>query len=914
MNLRFRILITGVCLCHLLFITPVVTSQLRPGASLQFPSVAGLQPPPLQLQLQPPEPACSGTITHVHSPGQAVETVIQACEQERTGNIYKANGNVVLTHGNYLLYADHVTYDPKTGDTTETGNVILDGGPHDEHMEASHSTYNVRTEVGTFYDVTGTIGVQTRGQLVTLTTSNPFAFTGKVVDKVGPDHYVVHHGTVTSCKVPHPIWTFNAPRVVVEVGGDAKIYRTTFRVKGVPAFFMPYATHPVEHLARHSGFLMPNFGTSNIKGIMLGDSFFWAINRSMDATIGAEMYSSRGWAERGIYRVAPNDHSFFAATYSGVTDRGYQPPRGAPAACLSRVHNVCKQGGEDIRAVGSTTLSTDTRAVVNFEYLSSFIYRLAFNFFITQGLSSEVISNAFVTKNFNGYSLNGLVERYQDFQSAAPNDIITIRHTPSLDFSTVDRPLGDSPFYWSFDTELSGLSRNQPAPTKAEPTHFFHTSQEVARFDVRPDVLLPLQFHGWDFRPELAVRDTAYTQRLTPVPGTVGTPTSNPINRKAVEGTFELLPPSLSHVFKRQLFGRKFKHVIEPKVVYRYVNGVDNFSNILRFDERDVLADTNEVEYGITNRLFAKSMKVDPDCELSPAPQGKTSTAAGSAATTQASGTTAGAQTPAGAEVSATTPANAPGAAAATRGETGASTASGTYPAAESAAANLGSKTTSASATDQCQPPPAREFITWRIAQKHFFNPTFGGAVGPGQPNVFTTTVNFTGVAFLIAPVNYSPVISRLHIQNGSTDAEWDLDYDLHQGRINSSTTLLGYSFGQFGIGGSHAFLQAPGQTLPTVSALSAPLKFNQWRIIGRYGNSNRHGFSLAAMAGVDANLNSLQYSMYEANYNFNCCGITFVLQRWAIGPVRTENQYRFAFALANIGTFGTLRRLQRLF
>lgn len=886
MNLRFRILITAVCLCHLLFTTPVVTSQLRPDAALQFPSVAGLHPPPLQLQLQAPTAACSGTITHVHSPGQPVETIIQACEQERTGGIYKANGNVVLTHGNYLLYADHVTYDPKTGDTTETGHVILDGGPHDEHMEASHATYNVGTENGIFYDVKGTIGVRFHGQLVTLTTSNPFALTGKVVDKLGPDRYVVHHGTVTSCQVPHPIWTFNAPRVVVEVGGDAKIYRSTFRVKGVPAFFMPYATHPVDHLGRHSGFLMPNFGTSNIKGFMLGDSFYWAINRSMDATIGGEMYSSRGWAERGTFRVAPTQRSFFAATYSGVTDRGYKLAKGAPAPCAERTGNICKQGGEDIRALGSTSLGTDARAVVNFEYLSSFIYRLAFNFVITQGLSSEVISNAFATKNFNGYSLNALVQQYQDFQSFAPNDIITIRHTPSFDFSSVDRPLGNSPFYWSFDTELGGLSRNQPAPTTTDRTNFFRTATEVGRFDLHPDLSLPLQFHGWDFRPELALEDTAYTQSLTPVPGTVGTPSGEPLNRKAVEGTFELRPPALSRVFQRQLFGRKFKHVIEPRVVYRYVTGVDNFSDVLRFDQRDVLANTNEVEYGITNRLFAKRTKVaDPDCESSSNP------AQPAPALTSEAPEKAGSP---GENAASTTPVPAEGT--------------------QEAAGKSGTETTSAANPDQCEPPPARELITWRVAQKRFFNPNFGGAVVPGQPNVFTSTVNFTGVAFLTDPANYSPIISRFRIQNGPADAEWDLDYDLQKGRINASTALLGYSFGQFGIGGSHAFLQAPGEVLSTVNALSAPLKFNQWRVIGRYGNSNRHGFSVAAMAGVDANLNSLQYSMYEANYNFNCCGITFELQRWAVGPVRTENQFRFAFALANIGTFGTLRRMQRLF
>ena len=888
MNLRFRILITAAWVCHLLFTVPIVTSQLRPRASLEFPSVAGLQPPPLQLQLQPPAAACSGTITHVHSPGQPLETIIQACEQERTGGVYKANGNVLLTHGNNLLYADHVTYDPKTGDTTESGHVILDGGPHDEHLEATHGSYNVRTQVGTFYQVSGTLGVRFHGQLVTLTSSNPFAFTGKVVDKLGPDRYVVHHGTVTSCEVPHPIWTFNTPRAVVEVGGDAKMYRSTFRVKGIPTFFMPYATHPVDHLGRHSGFLMPNFGTSNIKGILLGDSFYWAINRSMDATIGAEMFSSRGWAEHGVFRATPNENTYFAATYTGVTDRGLQLKRGQAGACSQRIGNLCKQGGEDFVAKGASKLGADTRAVLNFEYLSSYVYRLAFTTAFTQAINSEVTSNAFVSKNFNGYSLNGLVERYQDFQNTVSNNVITIRHTPSFDFSSLDRPLGNSPLYWSFDTGIDGLSRNEPTASTAKgATSFFRTAPEVGRFNFRPDILLPVQFHGWDFVPEIALQDTAYTQSLNPVPGGVGTPSSEAINRKALEGTFELRPPSFSRVFEKKLFGRKLKHVIEPVITYRYVTGVNNFSDILRFDETDVLTDTNEVEYGITNRLYAKQTQVnDPDCEFQPS--------SSSPESGQLGGTQSGQ----------------PGGAAASDNSGFPSQENSANAPASAADANPAAATDA----DQCQPPPAREVITWRVAQKRYFNPSFGGAVVPGQPNVFSSTVDLTGIAFLSQPVNYSPIISRLRVQNGGVDAEWDLDYDLQKGHINASTTMVGWSFGQFGLGGAHAFLQAPGLQLPTTNPLSVALRFNQWRIIGRYGNGNRHGFNVAATAGVDANLNALQFSIYQATYNFNCCGLTFELQRVALGLVRDENQYRFAFSLANVGTFGTLRRMQRLF
>ncbi len=90
--------------------------------------------------------------------------------------------------------------------------------------------------------------------------------------------------------------------------------------------------------------------------------------------------------------------------------------------------------------------------------------------------------------------------RYQDFLSLTPGDEITIVHLPSFETSSVDRKIGDTPFYWSFDTALEGLARHEPT---------FQTGAPVGRFDLQPRASLPEFWHGWSFRPEIAVRDTA---------------------------------------------------------------------------------------------------------------------------------------------------------------------------------------------------------------------------------------------------------------------------------------------------------------------------------------------------------------------------------------------------------------------
>jgi LPS-assembly protein len=186
--------------------------------------------------------------------------------------------------------------------------------------------------------------------------------------------------------------------------------------------------------------------------------------------------------------------------------------------------------------------------------------------------------------------------------------------------------------------------------------------------------------------------------------------------------------------------------------------------------------------------------------------------------------------------------------------------------------------------------------------------------------NVFTTTEDLTGIAFLTNRRHLSPLISRLRVQTSTRkDVEWDLDYDFRSGRVNASTAFLNYHFGQFTLGGGDAFLHVPEAILPAApssvaAATTLAPTFSQFRVLLGYGNERKRGFSGAANFGYDASLDFLQYGSLQAAYNWDCCGLSIEFRRFALGSVRNENQYRFTFALANIGAFGNLRRQERLF
>jgi LPS-assembly protein len=789
---------------------------------------------------------------------QDAETAtVCADQQEMIGRTARLHGNAEIHYRTYVLRADELTYNSDTGEATATGHFSVDGGPNDDHIRASHGTYNVTAETGRFYDVTATTGLKFTSGRTILTSTAPFAFSGKVVEKTSPDHYVVYDGTITTCELPHPKWKFQAHKIVVDAGGNASIYHSSFLIRGLPIFYFPYATHPVAREARHSGFLIPTAGRSSSKGNVVGDSFYWAINRSMDGTIGGEYLSKRGWSQRGEFRARPSDTSYVDLNYFGVVDRGIETN-------TSTGPQILREGGEEARLTADGNFH-GFRAVSNVDYLSSFLFRLAFNDVYSQAINSEVKSQLFLSKAYKGFLFGGMVERYQNFfqtTDASGNlsnppvfNSIRILHTPSLDFSSVERPLGHLPLFWSFDGSAAGLSRSEPG---------FQTSNLLGRFDLNPEIALPLKWRGWDFRPALALHETYYSERFVN-----GATQDEGTNRKALEGTVELRPPALERIFDREFLGRKWKHVIEPRVVYRYLTGVNDFANILHFDERDILSDTHEVRYGLVTRLYAKRRPSSvQECETP-----MTGLAVGAAAPEQ------------------TVPWDRP---------------------------------RSLESQHCVVAPNVKEVLSWEIAQKYFLDPTFGGALITGQRNVLTTTEELTGIAFLTEPRHLSPLISRLRVATGThTDTEWDSDYDFQLSRINASTVLLNYNAGPFTFGAGDAFLQIPqttpasvteGKCAPVTGSTQITCKFQQFRIALGYGGLTRRGLSAATSFGVDAETGQLQFATAQTTYNWDCCGITLEYRRYAIANVRNENLFRFTFSLANIVSFGNLRRQERLY
>ena len=202
--------------------------------------------------------------------------------------------------------------------------------------------------------------------------------------------------------------------------------------------------------------------------------------------------------------------------------------------------------------------------------------------------------------------------------------------------------------------------------------------------------------------------------------------------------------------------------------------------------------------------------------------------------------------------------------------------------------------------------------LSWRLTQKYFFDQNFGGAVVDGRRNIFDTTLNFSGIAFLTEPRAISPLISRLRVRTSEhMDVEWDFDLDTGAKKFTSNNVLLDVHEGNIFGGLSYARLNAPGRFYHRGSCVVG-LELQPVAAAAGVWVADQAGLGVAANVGLDLNAGDsglVQYGALQASYNWDCCGFSVEYRKYELGSVRNENVERFNFTLVNIGTAGNLRR-----
>ncbi|MCL4537770.1 MAG: LPS assembly protein LptD [Nitrospirae bacterium] len=223
-------------------------------------------------------------ITYCLLPASSWATTITADHLEyfKEEDKYVATGNVRIEEKDSVLNADKAVLYQKTSDAEAIGNVIFEDA--ETFINTERAELNLDTKTGRLYNA------------VIFFKKGNYWVNGENVQKIKEDHYYANTATFTTCDSEpssSPDWCFKGSDVDIIVGKKFTAKNVTYRVKGLPILYSPYAWAPVK-AERETGFLFPVIGNSSTKGFQFSPTFFWAIDESKDATFYLDYYSKRG--------------------------------------------------------------------------------------------------------------------------------------------------------------------------------------------------------------------------------------------------------------------------------------------------------------------------------------------------------------------------------------------------------------------------------------------------------------------------------------------------------------------------------------------------------------------------------------------------------------------------------------------
>jgi LPS-assembly protein len=525
---------------------------------------------------------------------------------DRQANYYRFEGDVELETGDTKIYADGVEFWVNENRLVAKGNVVFTQG--NNRVAADRAEFDVRTRLGTFYNASGIANMQpprqtaSAGGIVAPQMSGvetDVYFFGEQVEKIGPKKYKITNGGFSTCVQPTPRWNLSADTIVLNIDHYTLLRDAVLKVKGVPLLYLPVLYYPTKEDGRATGFLIPTYSQTRLLGQSIQVPFFWAINRSHDATVAYEWFSkaARGFNTQYRYNLGLGSDGNF---------RGRVLDQQATSYSLSDGTNQPQPATRsyDLRGNLNQPLPLNLRGRARVDYFSSVTTMQQYNTNIYDASRSQRSFGGNVTGAWRTYSLNATVDRSESFYNLT--DSVVNGGLPRVAFSRNERPLFGG-MYFSANSEYVQMIRQS---RNAEDT----IDSGLARFDFTPQVRFPFKRWQW-FTVNSSVnwRETYYSR--SQLPGTADPRTGSPLivgdnlNRQYFTMSAQTVGPVFNRVWDTpgNGYAERFKHSVEPFFNVTRVSTIDNFDRIVLTDGVDrVVGNSTNLTYGINNRVYAK--------------------------------------------------------------------------------------------------------------------------------------------------------------------------------------------------------------------------------------------------------------------------------------------------------------------
>lgn len=381
----------------------------------------------------------------------------------------------------------------------------------------------------------------------------------------------------TSCPDGNDDWMLRAGKIRVDQQagiGSARGARLEF--KGIPLLYFPYISFPATN-KRKSGWLIPQFGTSEQRGLDLLFPYYWNIAPQFDATVAPRYLSERGLQLQGEFRYLAERHNgVFTAEHLNDDER-----TGSNRSLLSLFHQT-----QISRGWRGTVDAIEVSDAQYFEDLSSSLASTS------QTHLERRLDFEFVNRQWSS------LLRFQDYQTI--DDLILPEDEPYQKLPQLllrgYSPEGLFGLKYRFEGDMT----------------FFDRSVGVTglRTHLMPEIARPLRIKIFDVEPSISLDHTRYNLRKE-APSMSSTPTR----------TAPVFSVDLSTAYERITKRRNWVQTLEPRILYTYIpfrnqdqlpvfDTIEPDLNIVqlfrenRFVGLDRLGDANQISMGVTTRLI----------------------------------------------------------------------------------------------------------------------------------------------------------------------------------------------------------------------------------------------------------------------------------------------------------------------
>jgi LPS-assembly protein len=479
---------------------------------------------------------------------------------DRENKIYTAEGNVEITRGAMVLKADRVTMNGVTKEAEATGNAYFFNGT--DEIKADRFALNIDTQTGVIY----------KGMI--FYADKHFYISGDELEKLGEKTYRIRGGSLTSCDGPVPAWKITGKRSEVTLEGYGKIWNGAFWIKNFPVMYIPFGMYPAR-TKRASGFLFPAFGEGDNKGFRFKAAYFWAINRSMDATFTADIMTERGVMGGLEYRYFLKDDLKGEMSYTFIDDAGYTDHDGIKSEEGFR-------WGLDV--YHRQTLPGDIKALVDVNLVSDDSYLEDFADNVNMRTAPYLESRASLLKEWYPASMILDASWFENLSDSDNSDRSTLQRLGR--FTTYVRPVSlfGTPVAFEMDGSVTNFHRDE--------------GLRALRLNVAPRLtanIAPGYFSitPWvegDFSWWWIDGDNSYPDQMDRATYTAGVEFSTYLAR-----TYTRNSGAYSSV----------THIIKPVVGYRYSPPMDEES-YPNFDDKDRIRSTSLLYVSLINRILAR--------------------------------------------------------------------------------------------------------------------------------------------------------------------------------------------------------------------------------------------------------------------------------------------------------------------